>query len=185
MPVVGAGVVAGALAAVASARPWFTGAGLTASQALPEDAGVGEMPLAAALSLVVLAGWGVVLVTRRRVRRAAAGLTLLASLGLVVTVVVGWSTVPHQVSAAVVDTVGSDAVSVSSTAWFWVAAVAAPVLVAASVAALAWSPVWPEMGSRYDAPGSGPEEPAGDVPPEERSNLDLWKSLDEGRDPTA
>jgi hypothetical protein len=36
------------------------------------------------------------------------------------------------------------------------------------------------MGSRYDAPGSDPVE----VPPEEQTNLDLWKSIDEGRDPT-
>ena len=40
------------------------------------------------------------------------------------------------------------------------------------------------MGGRYDAPGAS-EEPVDDVPPEERSNLDLWKQLDEGRDPTA
>jgi hypothetical protein len=37
------------------------------------------------------------------------------------------------------------------------------------------------MGTRYDAPGSGRDE----RPPEDRTSLDLWKSMDEGRDPTA
>ena len=42
---------------------------------------------------------------------------------------------------------------------------------------------WPEMGSRYDAPGAAAATAAG--PPEEQTSLDLWKALDEGRDPTA
>jgi hypothetical protein len=36
------------------------------------------------------------------------------------------------------------------------------------------------MGRRYDAPGAAEPQPA----PGERSNLDLWKAMDEGRDPT-
>jgi Tryptophan-associated transmembrane protein (Trp_oprn_chp) len=48
---------------------------------------------------------------------------------------------------------------------------------------VAWTPDWPEMGTRYDAPGSAPPPPV--APPEEQSNLDLWKALDEGHDPTA
>jgi hypothetical protein len=38
------------------------------------------------------------------------------------------------------------------------------------------------MGRRYDAP-AGQEPPA--KAPEEQENLDLWKAMDEGRDPTA
>jgi hypothetical protein len=41
------------------------------------------------------------------------------------------------------------------------------------------------MGRRYDAPaGQAPEAPAAKAP-EEQENLDLWKAMDEGRDPTA
>ena len=36
------------------------------------------------------------------------------------------------------------------------------------------------MGKRYDAPGAADAAAA----PGERSNLDLWKAMDEGRDPT-
>ncbi len=39
------------------------------------------------------------------------------------------------------------------------------------------------MGSRYDAPVTG-SEPAV-VDPEDQSSLELWKAMDEGRDPTA
>jgi len=186
VPVVGAGVVGGALAAVASARAWFTGFDAATSRAplLPDAEQVGEMPLAAALSLVVLAGWGVVLVTRGLVRRAAATLALLGALGLLATVVAGWQTLPDKVSEAVRASTGTDIAGSGATVWFWVAAVSAVVLVAAAALAVAWCPAWPEMGSRYDAPGAAGTA-AEEVPPEDRTSLDLWKQLDEGRDPTA
>ena len=183
-PVVGAGVAAGALAAVAGAKPWVTASDAAATSApmLPSTSEAGEMPLAAALSLVVLACWGVLLVTRGVVRRAVAVLSVVGALGLVATVVAGWMTLPDEVSAAVRSTTGTDTVASDITGWFWAAAGAAVVLVVVGALAVTWCPAWPEMGSRYDAPGAAPVD---DVPPEERTNLDLWKQLDEGRDPTA
>ena len=44
-------------------------------------------------------------------------------------------------------------------------------------------PGWPEMGRRYDAPADATAERAAPLP-EEQENLDLWKAMDEGRDPT-
>jgi uncharacterized membrane protein (TIGR02234 family) len=38
--------------------------------------------------------------------------------------------------------------------------------------------VWPTMGSRYDAPPVRPSAQA------EQDDNDMWKALDEGRDPT-
>lgn len=177
------GVAAGALTAVAAARPWVTAPDLPAD---PFDtvAGAGEMPLASALSLVLLACWGVVLFTRGGVRRATAGLGLLAAAGVAVTVAVGRATLPDDVAAAATELgPGAGGAATATTVWWWAAALGALGSVAATAAAVAWSPAWPEMGSRYDAPGAGAD--TGDVPPEERSPLDLWKSLDEGRDPTA
>lgn len=183
VPVIGTGVAAGALAAVAATRPWVAGFDAARSRVpLPPDvAEAGEMPLASALSLVVLACWGVVLVTRGQIRRAVAGLGLLAAAGLLATVVTGFLTLPDRVAEAVLDTVATDTPGTGLTAWFWVAAVTTLASVAACALAVAWAPGWPEMGSRYDAPGRGSDEP----PPGDRSNLDLWKSIDEGRDPTA
>ena len=42
---------------------------------------------------------------------------------------------------------------------------------------------WPEMGRRYDAPADGAAV-APTTPVEEQSSLDVWKAIDEGRDPT-
>ena len=54
-------------------------------------------------------------------------------------------------------------------------------------------PAWPEMGRRYDAPGTstgtGPAAAAtgadGAEDVGDRAHLDMWRALDEGHDPTA
>jgi uncharacterized membrane protein (TIGR02234 family) len=191
-PVLLLGAAAGTLAAVAGNKPWVVDAsGDTRLDPLGLVAEAGEMPLAAALSLVVLACWGVVLVTRRRVRRAVAALGLLAALGLAATVVVGWMTLDDQVlellraqptRASTQGATGGDA-EVATTGWFWAAAVGAVLSVVATAAAVRLVPHWPEMGDRYDAPVAG--EGAAGVPSDDASNLDLWKAMDEGHDPTA
>lgn len=183
-PVVLLGLAAGTLAAVASTKTWaevsesqgaaMVGAGL--------DQGGGQMPLASALSLVVLAAWGVLLVTRRRARRVVAAIGLLASLGTLATVVAGWWQVPDSLERRYAE-VGLDQIDVSFTAWYPVALIGALLCVLATALALRWLAQWPEMGSRYDAPGASAGATA-PQPPQERSSLDLWKSLDEGHDPT-
>jgi uncharacterized membrane protein (TIGR02234 family) len=183
VPVIGLGLAGGVLAAVASSKPWVEDTSLPAgSDPLGLVADAGEMPLALALSLVVLACWGVLLVTRGRVRRVVAVLALLAAVAAVVTVVVGFFTLPDQVLEAVPPGAApdDDTGQTTVTGWFWAAAAGALLSVVATALAVWWVGHWPEMGSRYDAPGAEPAE----VPPEEQTNLDLWKSIDEGRDPT-
>jgi hypothetical protein len=50
----------------------------------------------------------------------------------------------------------------------------------------AWvaAPEWPEMSSRYDRrpDGAADREPQPEQP---QAPVDLWRALDEGRDPTA
>ncbi len=184
-PVVALGLASGALGAYAGSRPWFVDPAADGPTPDPLDVIVdaGSSPLATPVALVALASWGVVLVTRGRVRRAVAGLALVAALGVVATVIAGFLALPDAVADAVRE--GSarfDDVGGSATGpWFWVAAASGLVSVAATALAVAWCPQWPEMGSRYDAPGAT----AGDLPAEEQSHLDLWKSMDQGRDPTA
>ena len=98
-----------------------------------------------------------------------------------VTVVVGYVAVPDDVADEYAGLGFHDA-DITHTGWFWVAAVGAVLSVVATVAAVLCAPYWPEMGSRYDAPGAA-KAPA--VPPEDQSSLDLWKAMDEGHDPTA
>ena len=69
----------------------------------------------------------------------------------------------------------------SVTGWYWIALVAALVALVPAVLAVGLTPTWPEMGRRYDAPVG---QAAGTAEQPERENLDLWKAMDEGRDPT-
>jgi uncharacterized membrane protein (TIGR02234 family) len=181
-PVVGVGVAAATLAAVAAARPWvrLTQPDGTLGTLAPTAAQDGEMALAAAVSLVLLASWGVVLVTRGVVRRVVAGLGLLSALGLAVVAYAGWTGLPDSLVESLRQA-GVESPGTEVTGWFWAAVLSTLVSIAATGAAVAWCPDWPEMGRRYDAPGSDRDEP----PPEDRNSLDLWKSMDEGRDPTA
>jgi uncharacterized membrane protein (TIGR02234 family) len=182
-PVVLLGLGAGTLATVAGEKPAVKGAGDAAtavsSRLVSFDA---NLPLVTALGLVVLACWGVVLVTRGRVRRAVAALGTIAALGAVAAAVAAYSQVPDQFRDELA-LVGISDPDLSHTTWYWVAVVGALLATVAGALAVAWAPAWPEMGTRYDAPGAAPAPPA--VPPEEQSSLDLWKSMDEGRDPTA
>ena len=181
-PVLGLGLASGTLAAVAGTKAWVVGTDGSAPDPLGLVADAGEMPLSWALALVLLACWGVLLVSRGVVRRIVAGLALLAALGLTVTVVVAFSTLPEQVTAAQMEgALPLDEVGTTFSAWYLVAVVGALLSVVSAALAVWWAPAWPEMGRRYDAPGAtrGSETTA-----EEPSSLDLWKSIDEGRDPT-
>ncbi len=178
-PVVLAGLSAAALAAIAGDQPAAAAGGRGAGEALVTyDA---HLPVVTALALVVLACWGVVLVTRGRVRRVVAGLAALTAVGAVAAVVAGFSQVPDQLRDELAQ-VGVTGVDVGHTAWFWAAGAGALLSVLTTVAAVAWVPGWPQMGSRYDAPGAAPA--TSQAPPEEQTSLDLWRAIDEGRDPT-
>jgi uncharacterized membrane protein (TIGR02234 family) len=185
--VVLAGLASGALAAVAGTRAWVEGSSGQLSTETAGDAavvgsavaaGIGEMPLAGALSLVVLAGWGVVLVTRGRLRRVVMVVAALAAVGLLVTTVWALFTLQDSVGEQLQAASGEDTSAVHLTGWYAAACVAAVGCVVTTLLAVRLVPAWPEMGRRYDAP-------AGDAAPvEPQGNLEIWKALDEGHDPT-
>jgi len=172
---VAAGLATAALTAVACGKPWFHAGGSRAGVVVADADRSADMPLALALSLVVLAGWGTLLVTRGRVRRALVGLALLAATGVVACVATAPFVLPGQVRDRLP---GGGHVAVTATGWFFTAAVAG--VLSVGVLVLAWlrSPAWPTMSSRYDAPAT----PAGQ--PVKADETDLWKALDQGRDPT-
>jgi len=186
-PVVLLGLGSGALVAVAGTKDWVVpdlARDNNAAGTTLWDSWVVDAPLAGALALVLLACWGVVLVTRGRVRRVVAVLALLAALGLVATSI--WTGVegPQTLRDNLAEPgaqamLGDRDVDPTFTGWFWTAAVGAPLSAMAAALAIRFAPQWPEMGSRYDAPTSGPsaKEPS--------DNLDIWKAIDEGDDPTA
>jgi hypothetical protein len=183
-PVVLLGLASAGLAALAGSRAWAdfeilddsaAGEGAYSSTISISLNALPEAPLVAALAFVVLASWGVLLVTRGRVRRGVAVLAVLASAGMLVAAVVAFVTTLGSLRDTFAEL--QVPVEVHRTVWPWVGVAAS--LVSVVVAVLAWRlvPSWPEMGSRYDAPGSTP-------PPREETSLDLWRALDHGRDPT-
>jgi len=140
--------------------------------------GDASAPPVTAMALVLLASWGVVLVTRGRFRRAVAWLGLLAAVGVLGFAVAAWIVAPDTVTR---DLPSLD-VEVSHTAWSYLGVVAGAVGLAMALLAVRSVRRWPEMGQRYDAPADAAARLP--VPPEEQSSIDLWKALDEGRDPT-
>ena len=187
-PVVLAGLASAVLAAVAGTRAWVEGTSGQLSTETAGDAalvgsavadGIGEMPLAGALSLVVLAGWGVVLVTRGRFRRTVMVVAALAAVGLLVTTV--WALFTLQDSVADQLTTASGADTADGPPHRLVRRRAAsPPSAACSPRCSPYASCRP--GRRWDAattlPTGRPHRPS------REGNLEIWKALDEGHDPT-
>jgi len=184
-PVVLTGLVAGALSAIAGNSSAASvgdapddGATQSALQLVDYQA---HQPLVTALALVVLACWGVVLVTRGRVRRGVAALGVVAAVGTTVAAVTGLVSEPRHLKDEIL-ALGAASVDTRPSLWAAAAVLGALLCVVTTTLAVVWAPRWPEMGSRYDAPGAAA---APVTTPEDQSSLDLWKAIDEGRDPTA
>src|SRR5205085_5519072 len=99
-----------------------------------------------------------VLVLRRRGRRVVSVLGALAATAAAVTALTSAGNGP-EVAARLL---GSEADSTSTSAWPFVTAVACAVAAGAFVVAFLQVGRWPEMSSRYDAPG-GRHEHTGDA----------------------
>lgn len=183
-PTVLVGLGGATLAAVAGARDWAHTSGTALGAPVTAAAkGSESAPLVVALGLVALAAWGVVLVVRARTRRVVSVLGALASLGVVAATVAAHGRAQQDSLSAVLakGASGADAFSTSLTGWYYAAAVGGVLTFAAFVVAVAAAPRWPAMGSRYDAPAARADAEAA-APATEQ---DMWRALDDGRDPTA
>ncbi len=182
--VLATGVLSAALAAVMSSRRLLDIEGfLVAGDGSTLGSGPAtDLPLATTLSMVVLAAWGVLVVTRGRVRRGVAVLGAVAALGVLTTVAAGYRQLPDGAADELARVGARPEVSLSAS--YWLALALAVVSVGAAVAAVVLVPRWPAMGTRYDAPVGGSAGGVG-VQGETDDDLALWKALDEGRDPTA
>jgi uncharacterized membrane protein (TIGR02234 family) len=176
-PAVLVGLAGTGLGALAGSKPWGSPDGQAGSTLVDKTGG--HVPLAAALGLVGMAAWGVLLVTRGWVRRVVAGLGAVTAAGLVVTAVVGRSSALDSARNATVD-LGRTPTGAHTTAWWYVGLVAAVLALAAAALAVRHVSSWPEMGSRYDAPTARTEVDD----PARMEEVDLWRAIDQGRDPT-
>lgn len=175
-PTLALGVGSAVTAVVAANKP------LVISPLLADDraADLGEVPLAGSLAVIPLIAWVALLVLRGTWRRLAASLGVIGSVGTVMAADAGLDDASRAVGDAVIS-LGSqgDVIITEYSTWFWALMVAA--ILSALAFAVAWrhAPQWPGMSRRYEAPGatSAPAEPS--------TNQELWKAMDEGRDPTA
>jgi len=176
-PVMLLGLATAGLSAVAGNQRWASGDPGTgvAYADLSEGA---QVPLAPALSLALLAIWGLLLVLRGQARRRIAMFAILVALAALVTVIAGRSALINHYDV-VFTQMGVDDYSVTFTGWYWLAMALSALAVLAAALAVTYAASWPEMGSRYDAPGA-----AGTLA-EPETPLEIWKAIDEGRDPTA
>ncbi len=177
-PTVLVGLAAAALTAVAASRDWAHASGRSAGvDVTATAAGSSSAPLAVALGLVALAAWGVVLVLRGRARRVVAVVGALAAAGVLAATVAALGRAEDDAVTAVLAHGGTgDTFATSLTAWYFVCGAAAAVTLASFVVAVLVAPRWPAMGSRYDSPAGRAAEP--------QTEQDLWRALDDGRDPT-
>jgi uncharacterized membrane protein (TIGR02234 family) len=158
---------------VAATRGWAEATSTTTGTRTVAATGADVAPLVLPLALVALASWGTVLVLRRRGRRVVAVIGLLAATGAGVAALVTARSAPEVALDLLGEVTGA---TTGSTAWPWVAVAGCALSAVASLVAVRRAHEWPEMSSRYDAPG---DRPAGNTP------TDMWKALDAGQDPTA
>jgi uncharacterized membrane protein (TIGR02234 family) len=179
VPTVLLGLAGAGLAAVAASHEWARTDGRAAGVKVTAGAtGSEAAPLVLALALVALAAWGVVLVLRGRARQVVAVVGLVAAGGAFAALVQGHRAAEEaSLQAVLAQGAGSDVFVTSVTGWYWTAGLALLLTTAALAVAVRKAPAWPAMGSRYDAPAARSAAPVTDQ--------DLWRSLDEGHDPTA
>jgi uncharacterized membrane protein (TIGR02234 family) len=133
------------------------------------------------LALVVVTAALAVLAASPRVRRAVGVFTVLVAVTAVVVVLFGGSSLDRAVDRAVKESpafTGTGDHGFTTSAWKYVTAVAFVLAALLGGITARLGATWPTMSSRYDAPAA---RPAVEAP---QSDAEMWKALDEGRDPT-
>jgi uncharacterized membrane protein (TIGR02234 family) len=185
------GLAAGGLALLGVSRPWATVeiAAAGVPRATVETAGTSAVPWVGALTLVMLAGALAIIPTGPAVRRVIGALTLLAAVGVAVGTLLAGPAIDDTLAGDLAQSPASggvdDQVAVNGAdhpPWRWLTLGASVAGVAVGFFVVMRGQRWPTMGSRYDAP-----TPMGadDAASERSDDADLWKAMDEGRDPTA
>lgn len=186
-----AGLSGGVAVVVGVSHPWFRATaspdGLPRITATVDGADVA--PLAAALAFVVLAGFGAVVATGGRLRRAVGVVIVVCAATILVSALVAGSSTGLLESSLADHGWSGGTYQREFVVWRWVVIVGAAVCVIAGLAVARQGHRWATMGSRYEAPAAREREmqatETADVPLEDSlSEADLWKAIDRGHDPT-
>ncbi|MEO6604576.1 MAG: Trp biosynthesis-associated membrane protein [Aeromicrobium sp.] len=177
-------LAAGGLALFALGRTWanskVVAEGLTADKV--SATGSDAHPLAAALAVVIVASALAILAASKRIRQAVGVFTALVSLIAIWIIVFDGDSLDGAITKAVEKspafTGANHPDAISESIWSYVALAAFVVAVVLGVVTTRLASSWPTMSSRYDAPPVRPSAQA------TQDDEDMWKALDEGRDPT-
>ena len=177
-PTVLLGLAGSGLATVGATQTWAEASRRSPGLRTVTASGSDVAPAVLALALVGLACWGTVLVLRRRGRRVVAAVGGATGLGAALSAVLSAGDAPEVAGRLL----GGQPDSTTTSTWPVLTAAACLVSVAAFGVAVLRAADWPEMSSRYDAPGS--PVPGDDGRRGRQTGADLWKALDRGDDPT-
>lgn len=177
----------GGLMFLGASRTWASAA--VRADGLPTDevavTGADGLPIIAAMALVVAAGGLAVLSTRGRLRQVVGALIVAASLLVIVFVLTGSAQLESAFDDAVSQSAaftGGEVPEPDGSVWRWIVGACALLTAGFGALTVASSAQWPTMSGRYDRPGATEEQA---VDPDDASGSELWKALDDGRDPTA
>lgn len=182
-PVVLGTLAAGGLAFFAASRTWAHVR--VATDGLPSDSvdvtGADAQPLVSALAIVVVTSALAVLASSPRVRQVVGAFTVLIALAGAAIVLFGGSSLDDAVDRAVEASpafTGTGDADFTASVWKYVTVVGFVLAAALGGITARLGATWPTMSSRYDAPAARP------AVTEPQSDAEMWKALDEGRDPT-
>ncbi|GGR17369.1 TIGR02234 family membrane protein [Streptomyces roseolus] len=180
------GALGATVVLLSAGQIWAEGTASVAGGTVPVEADGGTVTgVPTALAIVGLAALVAVFAVRRTGRTLVAGLLALSGAGAALAAFLGASD-SAALDAEAARISGDTAAAVAGlthTAWPYVAAAGALLILLAGLFALRYGKSWPAMGGRYER--SGAPRPArrpatGDPDRPE----DLWKALDRGEDPT-
>ncbi|WP_328621743.1 TIGR02234 family membrane protein [Streptomyces sp. NBC_00354] len=179
------GALGATVVLLASGRVWARGTAAVGGGSLPLTAdGRAVTGLPAALAIVGLAALVAVFAVRGRSRLLVSGLLALSGLGAAVSAVLAADdrqALDAQAARTTADT-AAQVGALTHTAWPYITAAGAALILVAGLLALRFGRSWPAMGGRYERDGSPRARKAAPVDPDRPE--DLWKALDRGEDPT-
>ncbi len=186
------GLAGGGLALLGASRPWARVD--VAVEGVPtvvvEVLGTDAVPTVGAAALVVLTGSLALLPTSGPLRRLVAALVALAAVAVLLGTLTASAALSDALARDLLATASTDsgdasalAASAEGTWWRWLTLIGGLLALTVGTWAVLLGHTWAVMGSRYDAPEAARGRSA---PGRQGTNedADLWRALDDGRDPT-
>ncbi|MBO0514564.1 TIGR02234 family membrane protein [Streptomyces beijiangensis] len=180
------GAIGAAVVLMTSGQTWAEGTVAVGGGAVPLKASGGDVTgVPTALTIVGLAALVAVFAVRKAGRLLVSALLALCGAGAAAAAFVGASD-SAALDEKAARTAGDTAATIDAlthTAWPYVTAAGAVLILLAGLLALRYGKHWPAMSGRYERDGSPRPRKARTAPDPERPE-EIWKALDRGEDPT-